>query len=153
MKNFFVILYFILFFSLLIPSTYRAQKLEEHADSTLTLEKNSELTFYKLNSENVIENNYNNLSFLKLRMIQNPSLNFANNFLVENFYDNHRTKTNEELLADSKVELRKFINQQLMFKKKRDLGVIGEILGYTNTAATIGLAIYSLIKYKDEYFK
>lgn len=153
MKNPFVILIVTLFFSLLIHTNYCAQNLEEHADSTLIHNTNSELTFYKLNNDNIIENSYNNLSFLKLSMIQNPSINFTKNFLVENYYDNHRPKTNEELLLDSKVELRKFINQQLMFEKERDLGVIGEILGYTNTAATIGLAIYTLIKYKDEYFK
>jgi hypothetical protein len=34
---------------------------------------------------------------------------------------------------------------------KNDLGVVGEILGYTNAAAAIGLGIYHLVKYKKEY--
>jgi hypothetical protein len=53
----------------------------------------------------------------------------------------------------------KLYNQQLQsamklipgFQKKKDLGVFGEILGYTNAAATLGLLIYHLHKYKDKY--
>jgi hypothetical protein len=37
------------------------------------------------------------------------------------------------------------------FQKKKDLGIFGEILGYTNAAATLGLLIYHLSKYKDKY--
>ena len=37
------------------------------------------------------------------------------------------------------------------FQRKKDLGVFGEILGYTNAAATLGLLIYHLHKYKDKY--
>ena len=55
----------------------------------------------------------------------------------------------------SRLKLREDINSAMMIYRKglikNDLGVVGEILGYTNAAAAIGLAIYHVAKYKKQY--
>lgn len=52
-------------------------------------------------------------------------------------------------------EIRNQMNSSLQIYKqglnKNDLGVVGEILGYTNAAAAIGLAAYHVYKYRKEY--
>jgi len=57
--------------------------------------------------------------------------------------------------AISMMQLRNEINQSLkIFHQgtiKNDLGVVGEILGYTNAAAALGLAAYHVYKYKEHY--
>ncbi|MBK8944527.1 MAG: hypothetical protein IPM32_04565 [Ignavibacteriae bacterium] len=57
--------------------------------------------------------------------------------------------------AISIMQLRNNINQSLQIYKKglnkNDLGVVGDILGYTNAAAAIGLAAYHVYKYKEHY--
>lgn len=57
--------------------------------------------------------------------------------------------------AVSVMQLRNNINQSLQIYRKgmikNDLGVVGDILGYTNAAAAIGLAAYHVYKYKDHY--
>ena len=38
-------------------------------------------------------------------------------------------------------------------QRKNDLGFVGEVLGYTNAAAALGLAAYHVYKYRDKYFR
>ena len=72
-----------------------------------------------------------------------------------NYFDHQLENLTPQSLANDF----KLYNQQLLnamklipgFQKKKDLGVFGEILGYTNAAATLGLLIYHLHKYKDKY--
>ncbi|MCB0730425.1 MAG: hypothetical protein KDC88_05265 [Ignavibacteriae bacterium] len=55
----------------------------------------------------------------------------------------------------SSMQLRQEINSAMQIYRqgfiKNDLGVVGEILGYTNAAAALGLAIYHVSKYKKYY--
>ena len=57
----------------------------------------------------------------------------------------------------SNFRLRNNINQSFQIylkgQKKNDLGFVGEVLGYTNAAAAIGLAAYHVYKYRDKYFR
>lgn len=51
--------------------------------------------------------------------------------------------------------IRKEINQSLNIYRqglnKNDLGFVGKVLGYTNAAAALGLAIYHVTKYPKKY--
>jgi hypothetical protein len=74
---------------------------------------------------------------------------------VLNYFDHQiYNPTPQSLANDFKLYNQQLLNAMKMipgFQKKRDLGVFGEILGYTNAAATLGLLIYHLHKYKDKY--
>ncbi len=72
-----------------------------------------------------------------------------------NYFDHQMyNPTPQSLSNDFKLynqQLRRAMKMIPGFQKKKDLGVFGEILGYTNAAATLGLLIYHLHKYKDKY--
>ena len=53
-------------------------------------------------------------------------------------------KINTQLLHNFK--------QQMAWKKKQDLGVFGQYLGYAMSAAAAGLAISHIVKYKEKAF-
>jgi len=52
-----------------------------------------------------------------------------------------------------KNEMNKSFQIYLKGQKKNDLGFVGEILGYTNAAAALGLAAYHMYKYRHKYFR
>lgn len=112
------------------------------------------------NSENSHENDKIGKYKLRLdgyKMPQSPllSLRSAAKIDLQNYFiiatlNQHVLKKNL-----SRLKLREDINSAMMIYRKglikNDLGVVGEILGYTNAAAAIGLAIYHVAKYKKQY--
>lgn len=112
------------------------------------------------NSENSHENDKIGKYKLRLdgyKVPQSPllSLRSAAKIDLQNYFiiatlNQHVLKKNL-----SRLKLREDINSAMMIYRKglikNDLGVVGEILGYTNAAAAIGLAIYHVAKYKKQY--
>lgn len=71
-------------------------------------------------------------------------------------YNNLSGNINEEesrSLSQSKLDLSKAMKMNYNFIKKNDLGTFGKILGVVGGVSAVGLGVYHLIKYKDEYFK
>ena len=116
-------------------------------DSTASLEnfdQSNETSKYKLRLD-------------RLQKYKSPLLSLKSKVYIDNYSDFILHELNQDVLQEnlSRLKLRKDINSALAIYRegliKNDLGVVGEILGYTNTAAAIGLGIYHLVKYKKEY--
>ncbi|OGU37227.1 MAG: hypothetical protein A2068_11165 [Ignavibacteria bacterium GWB2_35_6b] len=60
---------------------------------------------------------------------------------------------NENSLRQAKLQLSKAMQMNYSFIKKNELGTFGKILGAAVGATAVGLGVYHIIKYKDEYFK
>ncbi len=112
---------------------------------------------------NTSQDSLKNISEYKLRLNNNsefisPLFSFKmpiyeepySQFILPNFEEQI-----PQTEAVSMMQLRTNINQSLQIYQKglnkNDLGVVGDILGYTNAAAAIGLAAYHVYKYKEHY--
>ncbi len=81
----------------------------------------------------LLNNNYSKYFFYKFKNLdQSPKFNLLENFRIQ-----------KEMTQSLKIYRQGF--------NKNNLGMLGEILGYTNAAATIGLAIYHISKYPKKY--
>ncbi len=125
---------------------------------------NRGLLFCQTDSKASIENfgKSNDNSEYKLRLdrlekYKSPLLSLKSKVYIDNYSEFILHELNQDVLQEnlSRLKLRKDINSALVIYRdgliKNDLGVFGEILGYTNTAAAIGLGIYHLVKYKKKY--
>jgi hypothetical protein len=104
----------------------------------------------------------NKIGKYKLRLdgyqkYQSPLLSLRTKVNIDLHTDFIIPALNQNVLEEnlSRLKLREEINSAMVIYReglyKNDLGVFGEILGYTNAAAAIGLAIYHVAKYKKEY--
>ncbi|MBL1214821.1 MAG: hypothetical protein HND52_15800 [Ignavibacteriae bacterium] len=77
------------------------------------------------------------------------------NYSYYNSYQFYSSKLETKSLSNDFKRYNKNLQSAMKlipgFQRKKDLGVLGEILGYTNAAATLGLLIYHLSKHKDKY--
>ena len=74
--------------------------------------------------------------------------------LSNDIFDNNINNIYEDQsFLKSKLNLSKAMKTQLSFIKQNEMGTFGKILGGAVGISAMGLGIYHLIKYKDEYFK
>ena len=83
-------------------------------------------------------------------------------FLFSEFYKDYSLQNNiteddklnpNNSLSLSKMQLSKALKINYSFVQKNELGTFGKILGSAAGVTAVGLGIYHIIKYKDEYFK
>jgi hypothetical protein len=142
---------FILFYSTLFAQTYNTIEGGNSAAIVSEINDSTMIENFKL-PEPGFKYSLPSHSFYKDRIEFNQdALNyFDHQFLPYQQYDHSPQSLSNDF---------KLYNQQLLsamklipgFQKKNDLGVFGEILGYTNAAAALGLMIYHIHKYKDKY--
>ncbi len=104
----------------------------------------------------------NEIGKIKLRLdgyqnYKSPLLSLRSSVNIDEYTQFIFPTLNQNVLNEnlSRLKLREDINSAMAIYRqglnKNDLGVVGEILGYTNAAAAIGLAIYHVAKYKKHY--
>jgi len=74
------------------------------------------------------------------------NFSYSENFLTEK-------EINDASLHLSKLQLNKAMQMNYNLMKKNELGTFGKILGAAVGATAVGLGVYHIIKYKDDYFK
>lgn len=135
---------YILFLLLLINTTINYSQndsSETIQDTIITLFSKGE---YKLR----LNNSYNIISPLSYNRQQiffdEPSLFY---------YPDFNLNTMDKPI--SMMQLKQETNEAMMIYRqgllKNDLGFVGDVLRYTNTAAALGLAVYHVYKYRDRY--
>lgn len=72
---------------------------------------------------------------------------------LENKYPGYNLISPQQSILMSKNQLSKALKLNYSFIKKNDLGTFGKILGAAAGVSAVGLGVYHLIKYKDDYFK
>lgn len=120
---------------LIISSTVIAQQVNPAADS-IKLRYNFPVSIHNLNQLSLPDNFFTDFS--EYPELQILALEYSGK---ENTEPDIRTiRTN--LLKD--------FRQSMQWKADYNLGVFGEVLGYAMTAATFGLAVQHVVKYKNK---
>lgn len=127
------------------------------------LQKSYQYSFQ--DSLNTLNNNISENSSKKL-IVENPfyfnlQKTLPQDFFFPGLYNNfsysqtllNENENNETSLHLSKLQLSKAMQMNYSFMKKNELGIFGKILGAAVGATAVGLGVYHIIKYKDEYFK
>ncbi|MBU2493456.1 MAG: hypothetical protein KJ571_12580 [Bacteroidetes bacterium] len=78
---------------------------------------------------------------------------FISNSYLFNSLENVNDKESNFGLEKSKLQLSKAMLMNYSFIKKNELGTFGKIIGTAAGISAVGLGVYHLIKYKEEYFK
>lgn len=99
-------------------------------------------------------------------IIENPFYYELNKHLPQDFYFPglyNNFSYSEKLLTEkeindaslhlSKFQLNKAMQMNYNLMRKNELGTFGKILGAAVGATAVGLGVYHIIKYKDDYFK
>ncbi len=140
LTKFFSVLIYILFMNIIIAQENK--NIHKVENNTLTVQ---------LKTENKILFNSDLKSKLPLMLLgkhYNPFLESYNFIVPENIFMD--SKINKYNYYEQK-RIRNELNQAMkVYRKgqlKSNLGIVGQILGYTQTAATLGLAIYYINKY------
>lgn len=140
LTKFFSVLIYILFMNIIIAQENK--NIHKVENNTLAVQ---------LKTENKILFNSDLKSKLPLMLLgkrYNPFLESYNFIVPENIFMD--SKINKYNYYEQK-RIRNELNQAMkVYRKgqlKSNLGIVGQILGYTQTAATLGLAIYYINKY------
>lgn len=107
------------------------------------------------NHNNITEHRSGNMFYYNTQFMIQDDFQFIpyfNNLKFLNGFSEMPLES-QPLLYKSTLDLSKAMQMKYSFIKKNELGTFGKILGGALGVSAIGLGVYHLIKYKDDYFK